>query len=279
MDEVPLSGADPCQVKESTNWSKCVLCQDDSSQKGALVLQPKVESFRRLIETIQERSTLQDADYVQIHKRLDGTSAELLQMKNAVWHRKCYSNLTNKDQIHWARVRYDQALSSGSHIDKGPGRKRKRSDVCVESSSSSTPFTRSSTEPYDKALCFFCQRNDGKPIYVVRSDSAGKSLRDAVEVAQNPVFMTRLNTAIAPSDAHAIDVMYHRSCWTKNVFHVLRDHDTKGEKDKASMTQVVSLIELINLVDVLTKQQTQLRMEDIETTYVNLLGGKDALDS
>lgn len=278
MDEVPLSGADPCQAKESTNWSKCVLCQDDSSQKRTMVLQPKVESFSRLIETIQERSTLQDCEYVQIHKRLDGTSAELLQTNNAVWHRKCYSNLTNKDQIHWARVRYDQALSSGSHIEKGPGRKRKRSDVCVESSSSSTTFTRSSTQPYDKALCFFCQRNDGKPSYVVRSDNAGKSLRDAVEVAQNPVFMTRLNTAIAPSDAHAIDVVYHRSCWTKNVFHVLRDHDAKGGKERASMTQAASLIELINLVDVITKQQTQLCMEEIETTYINLLGGKEALE-
>ena len=148
----------------------------------------------------------------------------------------------------------------------------------MESSSSSTTFTQSSTQPYDKALCFFCQTNDGKPIYVVRSDNAGKSLRDAVEVAQNPVFMTRLNTAIAPSDAHAIDVMYHRSCWTKNVFHVLRDHDAKGGKERASMTQVASLIELINLVDVITKQQTQLCMEEIETTYVNLLGGKDALE-
>ena len=278
MDEVPLSGKDSCQTKGSTNWTKCVLCQDNSSLKGSLVLQPKVESFCRLIETIQERATLQDGDYVQIHKRLEGMSAELLQKEKAVWHRTCYSNATNKDQIRCARVRYDQALSSGSHIAKGPGRKRKMPEVCLESSSSSTPFTRSSTDPYDKALCFFCQRTDGQPIYLVRSDSAGKSLREAVDVAQNPVFMTRLNTAIAPSEAHAIDVMYHRSCWTKHVFHVLRDHDTKGEKDKASMTQVVSLIELINLVDVLTKQQTQLRMEDIETTYVNLLGGKDALE-
>jgi len=278
MDELELSGTDPSPVKDSTIWSKCILCQDDSSQRGVLVLKPNVESFGRLIETIQERCNIQDSDYVQINKRLDGASAELLQERNAVWHRTCYSNLTNKDHIHWARVRYDQALSSGSHIDKGPGRKRKKSNVSVESSGSSTPFTRSSTEPYNKDLCFFCQSDDGKPVFCVRSDNAGKSLREAVEIGQNPVFMTRLNTAIDPSDAHAIDVMYHRSCWTTNVFHILRDHDAKEGKERASMAQVASLIEVINLVDYLTRQQTQLSMEEIETTYVNLLGGKDALE-
>jgi len=194
MDELELSGTDPSPVKDSTIWSKCILCQDDSSQRGVLVLKPNVESFGRLIETIQERCNIQDSDYVQINKRLDGASAELLQERNAVWHRTCYSNLTNKDHIHWARVRYDQALSSGSHIDKGPGRKRKKSNVSVESSGSSTPFTRSSTEPYNKDLCFFCQSDDGKPVFCVRSDNAGKSLREAVEIGQNPVFMTRLNT-------------------------------------------------------------------------------------
>ena len=44
------------------------------------------------------------------------------------------------------------------------------------------------------------------------------------------------------------------------------------------MAQVASLIEVINLVDYITRQQTQLNMEEIEITYVNLLGGKDALE-
>jgi len=44
------------------------------------------------------------------------------------------------------------------------------------------------------------------------------------------------------------------------------------------MAQVASLIEVINLVDYITRQQTQLNMEEIETTYVNLLGGKDAIE-
>jgi len=46
---------------------------------------------------------------------------------------------------------------------------------------------------------------------VIKQDN----LREAVEIGQNPVFMTRLNTAVDPRDAHAIDVMYHRSFWTK----------------------------------------------------------------
>jgi len=44
------------------------------------------------------------------------------------------------------------------------------------------------------------------------------------------------------------------------------------------MAQLASLTEVINLVDYITRQQTPLSMEEIETTYVNLLGGKDALE-
>jgi len=88
MDELELSGTDPSPVKDSTIWSKCILCQDDSSQRGVLVLKPNVEWFGRLIETIQEQCNIHDSDYVQINKRLDGASAELLQERNAMLYVK-----------------------------------------------------------------------------------------------------------------------------------------------------------------------------------------------
>ena len=66
--------------------------------------------------------------------------------------------------------------------------------------------------------------------HVVRTENAGKAFRQAVEIAQSQVLMTRLNNAISPSDAHAIDVRYHKVCWTRHVFHVLRDDASNQEK-------------------------------------------------
>ncbi len=60
--------------------------------------------------------------------------------------------------------------------------------------------------------------------------------------------MTRLNNAISPSDAHAIDVRYQKACWTQHVFHVLRGNRAKLSQTTLPM-QLPCLIELINLVD------------------------------
>ena len=89
--------------------------------------------------------------------------------------------------------------------------------------------------------------------------------------------MTRLSNAISPYDAHAIDIKYHKLCWTQNVFHVLRDHTS----DKAKSTtmdlpmQMSCLIELINLVDIQTQNKAYLPMDQIEATYILMLGGSD----
>ena len=89
--------------------------------------------------------------------------------------------------------------------------------------------------------------------------------------------MTRLNNAISPGDAHAIDVRYHKVCWTRHVFHVLRDdacNQVKSPQIPLPM-QMSCLIELINLVDVHTQSKAYLPMDVIETTYISMLGGKD----
>ena len=103
------------------------------------------------------------------------------------------------------------------------------------------------------------------------------ALRQAVEISQNQVLMTRLNNAITPSDAHAIDVQYHKACWTRHVFHVLRDdacNQVKSPQTPLPM-QIPCLIELINLVDVHTQNKAYLSMDVIETTYISMLGGRD----
>ena len=88
--------------------------------------------------------------------------------------------------------------------------------------------------------------------------------------------MTRLKSAISPSDAHAIDVRYHKVCWTRNVFHVLRDDTCNQAKSTqtALPMQIPCLIELIYLVDFQTQNKAYLPMDIIEITYISMLGGR-----
>ena len=114
----------------------------------------------------------------------------------------------------------------------------------------------------------------------VSTNCAGEALKHAIEVSQNAVFRTRSNTSIATSDAHAIDVRYHKPCWTKHVFHVLRGEATESNRQtKDCSMQIASLIELIDLVDIQTQNRTYLSIDDIETTYINMVGGTEASDN
>ncbi len=75
-----------------------------------------------------------------------------------MWHRTCYSDAMNKAMVQRARCHLQEYLSSGTHRE--PGRmpvKRKRSES-IDGPSSSLPFTRSSTHPLDKNLCFFAKK-------------------------------------------------------------------------------------------------------------------------
>ncbi len=117
-------------------------------------------------------------------------------------------------------------------------------------------------------------------LFNITTKNAGQALRKAVYLSQNPVFQSKLCTAISPDDAHAIDVKYHKSCWTEHVFHVLRDSGKESETNNYCMQQSMQnacFIELVNLIDLQTKNKAYLSIEDVEITYINLLGGLEAL--
>ena len=149
-------------------------------------------------------------------------------------------------------------------------------DAASNSPGPSTPFTRSATTPLAKCHRFICQLAS-EDLIALRTDNAGKALRNAVEISQNSVLMTRLNNAISPSDAHAIDVLYHKSCRRKNVFHVLQNEAARQSQQARPELpmQIPCLIELINLIDFQTKNQAYLPMDDMEAMYISLLGGKE----
>jgi len=272
MSQLRQLGAER-QGQEIINWKLCILCQSDDQSKGHLVLHPRLDSYQKILDTVKERASLKDGNYVEMQKWLTDIKKETLCEEHAFWHRSCYLVATNKDHIQRARDRYEHALSTGSYPAKRRGQNRGSTDMDEPSpSGQSSPFTRSCTVPLDKDLCFFCQEDTDEQLFKVCTQNAGETLKSAVDKSQNPAFKTRLNTCISPTDAHAVDVRYHKSCWTKHVFHATRDQGDTKSSSKVHPLQNACLIELINLVDVQTQNQAYLSIDDIETAYTRMLG-------
>ena len=186
MSEVPQLGHRVPGTQESTNWKLCMLCQSEDVTRGPLVLQPRTDSYKHLLEHIQERASLHDGNFVQVQRRLKDITKEMLCTERAVWHRVCYSNATSKTHIQRAMDRNDHALSTGSYMGRRPGQKRDSTEMDEpgpSTSGSPAPFTRSSTAPLDKDRCFFCQKGDDQHLLKVRTENAGKQLRTAVEMS------------------------------------------------------------------------------------------------
>ena len=102
-----------------------------------------------------------------------------------------------------------------------------------------------------------------------------KTFRQAIKISKDLVLMTSLSSAISPNDAHAIDLKYHKLCWTPHVFHVPRDHASDNAKSTTAdlPMQMSCLIKLINLVKLQTQNKAYIPMHQIEATlYISMLG-------
>ena len=85
------------------------------------------------------------------------------------------------------------------------------------------PTRRSLCPAYEKKNCFVCDKEGSKRnlLHKVAKSNADKNLKDAVNLNNNDKFKVRLNEALNPLDAHAIDVLYHKKCWAINVSNLL----------------------------------------------------------
>ena len=277
MSKIPqLSrlGADS-HGQEATNWNKCILCQSDDPTKGPMVSDPRLTSYQKVLDAVHERAILYDGDYVEVQRRLKHNTKETLCEQKVSWHRSCYASATNHSHIKRAQDRHEHALPTGSYPVKKRGQKRGSTEIDEAGPSTSgwsPTFTWSCTVPLDKAQCFFCQEDNGQQLFKVCSNNSGEALKAAVEMSHNEALKTRLNTSISSTDAHAIDVRYHKSCWTKHVFHARRDGADTRITPEQRLMQAGCLIELMNLIELQTQNKAYLSMDEIEKTYVNMLG-------
>ena len=93
--QLRLLGAES-QSQETINWKLCILCQSDAKSKGQLVLEPRLDSYQKIIDTVKKRASLNDGYYVEMQRRLKDIKTEALCENKAFWHRSCYLEATHK---------------------------------------------------------------------------------------------------------------------------------------------------------------------------------------
>ena len=75
----------------------------------------------------------------------------------------------------------------------------------------------------------------------------------------------KLSTAVDSRDAHAIDIKYHKNCWTKHVTNVLRKHSTTSNIEQAS--EVAAKIEFVTMAEMALKSVKIMIMWQLQAAY------------
>ena len=148
---------DDSNSREPVDWRLCIICQESNTSKKAVVLNPRTESYQKILDVAAERASVHDGQYVAIQRPLKGCTKEMLVDNEVTWHRSCYSHATNQTELQRARDRFEQSVATGQYAMKRRGHKRSTLEMEADIPWTSKPFTRSATDRLSKVLCFFCQ--------------------------------------------------------------------------------------------------------------------------
>ena len=95
--------------------------------------------------------------------------------------------------------------------------------------------------------------------------SAGSSLDAAVKKEGDEKLHVKLSTAVDSRDAHAIDIKYHKNCWTKHVTNVLHKHSTTSNIEQAS--EIAVKIEFVTMAEMELKSVKIMNMSQLQVAY------------
>jgi len=116
-------------------------------------------------------------------------------------------------------------------------------------------------------MCFFCDGEGGyrQPLHTISTLSAGSSLDAAVKKEGDEKLHVKLSTVVDNKDAHAIDIKYHKNCWTNHFTNVLRKHSTTSNIHQA--TEVAAKIEFVTMAEMALKGGKIMTMSQLQAAY------------
>ena len=94
--------------------------------------------------------------------------------------------------------------------------------------------------------------------------SAGESLRTAIGMSGNDKLSVKLNTSIAPDDAHSIDIKYHKNCWAIHESHVLRKETSESSSEKLA-GKIIAQMEFLTMTEMNLRSGKVVTMSELHT--------------
>ena len=259
MEQASKLGVSAAKVaRYDTDFSLCIICQRKTNEEFV----EKPTSHEKVLKFVRERAAYRDGLFPNISRRLGNVSEQDLQSKCATRHRKCYQDTVHTSLCKRTKERYEKQLAAqGSKV---------KTDTQVPEEESK--LTRSQSVAFDKNLCFFCEckASHKNPLHKVATENAGRALKEAVEKSGNQKQQVKLFTAIDTQDVHAIDIRYHKRCWTTHVHGVLRSHKGKDSTTTSATDEIASNIKFFSLVEGALQDGSIANMESLQEVYVGI---------
>ena len=219
---------------QTTDWSKCALCQEHSIEK---LTSPTAGSYQIIAENISQFCELNCMPVqIDISRLNSGNGIEVtFHEQNAQWHKSCSLKF------------------STSKLDRV--KKRKSAEFDDKATTSKRIFTRSSTEeanthmPEDSThpTCFFCSKPGTKTekLHEVSTFQVDFRVRKCAQKLQDENLLAKLS---AGPDLIALEAKYHAGCLTtlyNRAVRIPQESDSSSEQ----MCKGVALAELISYIE------------------------------
>ena len=187
--------------KSDTDLTKCIICQDKSSERLRSPTEAGLSSFKEAVEVRNDET----------YRRILSTF-ENLDALDVVWHGKCFQSYTSKRNLSFIKP-LPFAESQERHVDR--------------------PSSRSQVNAVDWSLCLFCQQKKSKGTTKLMNVSTFDSCKAIEEAARRRSDESML-LKILGVDLIAAEAKYHKHCRSQyvsksNVMFV--DFRVDGEED------------------------------------------------
>ena len=124
-------------------------------------------------------------------------------------------------------------------------------------------------------MCFFCEEKGKQPLHNVSTFSASESLYEAINLSGNDVLRVKLSTALDATDAHAIDIKYHKNCWLRNVTNVIKKASASDKSSSDLVSEAAARIEFLAMTETALRERKILSMSDLQSTFEEVLRAND----
>lgn len=212
--ELPPAAANRYKI----NFNLCLLCQKRKKEPHVRTKKSQV----KLLDTLKRKVDNGYGDYQFLSDLFETNEIDALKQKSIQWHLSCYKNCLRRDVSQLENI-INEPETSTSQVDCSPSEIEQNHDKLQRPN-------RTSSALNNPSVCFFCENPQMKnqPLTSVSSTKAGEKICEAIYQSGNEDLILKLSGFIDPKNAN---MSYHKECYQRNVFNVLRSKKLVGISD------------------------------------------------